>query len=1808
MGQTESRDLSQSNVTFANQNLRVFPEQLLKEPRANITILNLSNNHIHDIPDISTFLPQLDTLNLTKNQLRDIPQSLSLNTTLDKLMMSYNPIEQFGHVVMHTLRELVMSNTPLQEITHNIGALFPQLQKLRISNNRLYELPLIHNKELVEVNSDGNFISSLTESIFAPKLTSLILSFNRISRFTLPALSNLESLAILDLRFNQMVDIDIDSLTCLKSLKHLRLTMNSLKRLPDDLIEKIPSLEVLWIGENLLEKLPDSIIDMSPCLSINAQSNHITSVPFLSKLKSPTGSQLQLNSNYIQYIPPLSSEVKSIGADDNLITDFADVVDFGFVKKNSDNIAKDNGGLKILNMRYNKLGGIPRAFCRMPLCMTVNTLVLSGNGITHIPSDLAKMRRLMTLDLSFNSIKTIPDTICEMYNLQTLNLSFNDIEELPPLLLSLSNLKNLRLSANRIKRLPTSDEVLNCPKPFSSSFSSPPAGIGSPGWSLSPLIRLSLDMNELDSFPEILLKMPYIQTLTLAHNTLTQIPRDLFLSLQALTRIDVSFNEISSVSPFLIPAEFKGAVFIDLSHNKISSLPIEIVRLVGELDPLHLRQLGHSLSSSMEKEAERVAVSGKEDENGTDTEGSGKEGENENEDEKEKSGGEDITKSEGSSDDVIVSVPVSKPKVLPAGRAEFLKSAQRRTGMSNSMVTKMKKTFVTYLDVSFNRLDVLPVGSELDGLVRIVNTTTPPNTIAECSSQVEDTKEAHSRTVAAFRPHFLSTFSSCSPYLSQVFMSHASELSLRFAESLYQPTLVRSLSASTVALNQSPFWTFGTLNLLEQGIKRRLEEKKEEGREAHKKTEDHPNQLPAGVFGSSSPISSGSSLISHLIEDFAPNEPTNASPSPASSPSPDLSIISSVELFKLALRQPKVKQTDPPEIGKRFVPCSECADVDFEKMEEEMKRKEEEEERRRKEEEDEEAERELREMMEREAAQVAKEQEEKEKAEKEKEEEKDEKETENEDEKDEEGKQAEEKDDNISAEQVVTDKEDTPTPLKEKEDDNKTTESAPETTKEEDKSENESKTEVITDEKMKEFGRSERETEGAGDEQKAESEKKETIAEDSKEGEKDKRPETELTIPKIEEESTDNDDSAPEPLTPVQSPESSADTKSSDDAPIDSAQKEEADGVDKVEDEKKEEVKEEKNEDAKEVEKKEEAKEEEKKKEERKMDFAEFKSTTNLNPKPKTGFYRRKENAPLSTPISTQEVSDSPLEKESEKKKKVEESVDEKKGLLDDVPQASLKIHSVGISETNGVRPSMEDAAILLPTSGWDVEALVEAGELNTLAFLLKFPQELRFTRRGVEMMQNALMDRRSSEVFVEGMRGCGIFAVFDGHKGDQASHFVSTHFVDAFLICAHLSLEEREKEKTRKSEQQKTDQPETDPKIEEIPSISPRPFLVTILERTFDYLIEKMHVLDVPDGCTVIMAVVTPYRVYTVNMGDSRGVLVSRVRETREKTRSVVVKGREMEMEEEKKKEMEEERREEDSEADLITIPDADETNKRTKDENNHNTQDDDQKNNEKNTKSTQTQPDKQKTFVTCGTQYEEDPIPLPQTPILPYSQELALTRHLRPLFPHSLSSSTTRLIARPLSSDHKPVDLREFNYIRSVLGWVGAERRVNGMLAVARSMGDFDEAPFVCNEADITLQTLVRPRDDEDGGRRGRIGDGRGIGEEEVSDEAMLDWMERVVPFSPVLHPLSEPHHNPSIPREDVAIVLGCDGVFDVLSNDQIADLVDYSIAQVRRRTEGKDVDEKQELAEFSAVAIRVAACELDSMDNISVLVVVL
>ncbi|AWH84182.1 hypothetical protein HYN59_03210 [Flavobacterium album] len=108
--------------------------------------------------------------------------------------------------------------------------------------------------------------------------------------------------------------------------------------------------------------------------------------------------------------------------------------------------------LKRVTFKHNNFTDM-EAFAKLT---QVHKLDLTGNFITAIPDDIAKMELLEVLDLSGNKITELPEALLQMKRLKVLNLSNNPLKQLPDWIGQMTGLEELNLQQTQLESLPES--------------------------------------------------------------------------------------------------------------------------------------------------------------------------------------------------------------------------------------------------------------------------------------------------------------------------------------------------------------------------------------------------------------------------------------------------------------------------------------------------------------------------------------------------------------------------------------------------------------------------------------------------------------------------------------------------------------------------------------------------------------------------------------------------------------------------------------------------------------------------------------------------------------------------------------------------------------------------------------------------------------------------------------------------------------------------------------------------------------------------------------------------------------------------------------------------------------------------------------------------------------------------------------------------------------------------------------------------------------------------------------------------------
>jgi len=227
---------SKGHITFIDLSGKDI-KQLPAMDLPGLTVLNLSNNKISELPDLSK-LTSLVSLNLSGNEIKEIPDSVSSLVNLKALDASNNKLTSFQEnlVNLKFLTNLDLSNNEIEgKIPSSIGS-FDGLKVLKMNNNKLSE----------SIPDDITTLKTLIE---------LDLSSNELTDNIPTDINEIDNLRVLNLSSNKLSgNIPTGSLEKFTNMKEINLEGN------DGLYGKAPSITFDEVDTKVVCKYKDTSI------------------------------------------------------------------------------------------------------------------------------------------------------------------------------------------------------------------------------------------------------------------------------------------------------------------------------------------------------------------------------------------------------------------------------------------------------------------------------------------------------------------------------------------------------------------------------------------------------------------------------------------------------------------------------------------------------------------------------------------------------------------------------------------------------------------------------------------------------------------------------------------------------------------------------------------------------------------------------------------------------------------------------------------------------------------------------------------------------------------------------------------------------------------------------------------------------------------------------------------------------------------------------------------------------------------------------------------------------------------------------------------------------------------------------------------------------------------------------------------------------------------------------------------------------------------------------------------------------------
>lgn len=227
----------------------------------NLRHVDVSYNHLTEVPDWLHGCHQLRTLYANNNNISTLPDNLfhNENGMLHTIQLACNKLTRLPSMprrLLPLLQELYVNGNEIEDLPEHFFIACENLILLNVSSNKLLTLPMIdgNKSQLERLYATNNCLSDrVLDTLFnLHNLRILHLSYNRLTTFPESCVSNWTELEELNLSGNKLQHLP-DNLCNLKHLRVLRVHSNQLQSTP--MLAKIASLRVLDLAHNQLDKI-----------------------------------------------------------------------------------------------------------------------------------------------------------------------------------------------------------------------------------------------------------------------------------------------------------------------------------------------------------------------------------------------------------------------------------------------------------------------------------------------------------------------------------------------------------------------------------------------------------------------------------------------------------------------------------------------------------------------------------------------------------------------------------------------------------------------------------------------------------------------------------------------------------------------------------------------------------------------------------------------------------------------------------------------------------------------------------------------------------------------------------------------------------------------------------------------------------------------------------------------------------------------------------------------------------------------------------------------------------------------------------------------------------------------------------------------------------------------------------------------------------------------------------------------------------------------------------------------------------------
>ncbi|XP_066248274.1 chaoptin [Euwallacea similis] len=515
--------------------------------------------------DALKVLSNLETLDLSNNKFRTMPEtSFHFLSKLRKLELQDNVIEivhkgTFQSDIHSNLEQISLSFNNLRTVSQHTFVQLPKLQQLHLDDNKIDSLErrsFMNLEQLKRLNLKGNKLAAISYEAFQnlPELEHLDMSYNKIVKFDF-------------LMFDQVGTL---------AMFHLNVSHNSLR----ELSVGVPSSFETGLGPGGYYHSNIKVLDISfNNISVIAKQFFRPVEISLTNLHLGHNKIMNASRDVFGNMPHL----QTLDLSRNTIYE----LDF--------DIFRNTKKLQVLDVSYNRLTDVPNDVFRY--LSSLRMVDISHNRLRTVADNLFREEGLERLDLSHNLLSKMPlsalatapaQTLCE------LDLSGNLISSLSHggLLGRFKKLNFLDLSYNRLAQIDTGTfkglpRLLHLDLSNNAQLSLEPNGGSFQGVEYS-LLHLKMDNVSLSSVP--ILPTPNLVTLSLASNSLPNMPPEMATNMTNLQKLNLDYNSLTIV-PILTHSLFELRQ-LSMVSNQITYLSnTSLLGVADHLEELDIRNL-----------------------------------------------------------------------------------------------------------------------------------------------------------------------------------------------------------------------------------------------------------------------------------------------------------------------------------------------------------------------------------------------------------------------------------------------------------------------------------------------------------------------------------------------------------------------------------------------------------------------------------------------------------------------------------------------------------------------------------------------------------------------------------------------------------------------------------------------------------------------------------------------------------------------------------------------------------------------------------------------------------------------------------------------------------------------------------------------------------------------------------------------------------------------------------------------------------------------------------------------------------------